>query len=89
MKISLLVNMKMPTIVGIFIFSRENFILCHLPEKWRKQVIKLANERKERNRKRRPAKVTERAKTDERAYPLPTPAERDQFMYLCLVIYGT
>ena len=51
MKISPLVNMKMPTIVGIFIFiSRENFILCHLPEKGRKMAIELANERKERNR---------------------------------------
>ena len=29
MKISLLINMKMPTIVGIFIFiSRENFMFC-------------------------------------------------------------
>ena len=28
MKISLLINMKMPTVVGIFIFiSRENFML--------------------------------------------------------------
>ena len=30
MKFSLLINMKMPTIVGIFIFiSRENFMLSH------------------------------------------------------------
>ena len=29
MKISRLINMKMPTILGIFIFiSRENFMLC-------------------------------------------------------------
>ena len=35
MKISLLVNMKMPTIIGIFMFiSRENFMLSWVePEK--------------------------------------------------------
>ena len=33
MKLSLLINMKMPTIVGIFIFiSREIFMLCYVSQ---------------------------------------------------------
>ena len=79
MKISLLINMKMQTIVSIFLFiSRENFvclcgdlmthqplwvILCCLPEKGRRDIGEIVEEMKERDREE--SKMNESEETEE------------------------
>ena len=59
MNISLLINMKLPTIVGFWLCwgltTRQplRVILCRLPEKGRKEIEERVEEMKERDREER------------------------------------